>query len=187
MRRITLLFILLAVLIAFAKPSARLPLPKELQDHLPWFALDAKDSEKSYGGVLNNNKIKDIAKQRSSKRIVFAFFATWCIPCKEGLVRMSRNAAELEKRGILVVLINVGETDYSMIEEWAKAYLKEQWLFGFDQFQNLPEDFGLSKRGSDMPLPKTLILSPDLKPLLLLGTEGDDFPQILWNEPIADL
>jgi len=181
MYKITWLFILLAALAAFSKPSERLSLPKELQGDLPWFALDVKDGEKSYGGVLNNNKIKDIAKQRGSKRIVFSFFATWCIPCREGLTRISRNAAELEKQGILVVLINIGENDYEKINLWANTYLKEKWLLGFDSFQNLPEDFGLSKRGSDMPLPKTLILSPDLKPLMLLGDEGDDFPQILWS------
>ncbi len=182
MRRLTLIFILLAVFAVLAKPSERLSLPKELGGDLPWIALDAKDGEKSYGGVLSSDKIKNIAKQRSRKRIVFSFFATWCTPCKEGLVRMSRNAAELEKRGILVVLINVGENDYIKIDEWAKAYFKEQWLLGFDSFQNVPEDFGLSKRGSEMSLPKTLILSPDLKPLLLLGEEGDDFPQILWSD-----
>jgi len=181
MRRLTPLFILLVAFAVFAEPSKRLSLPKELRGDLPWIALDAKDGEKSYGGVLNGNKIKEIAKQRGSKRIVFSFFATWCIPCKEGLARMSRNAAELEKRGILVVLINVGENDYIKIDEWIKAYFKEQWLLGFDSFQNVPEDFGLSKRGTQMSLPKTLILSPDLKPLLLLGEEGDDFPQILWN------
>jgi thiol-disulfide isomerase/thioredoxin len=177
-------FALLAVsaVFSFAGTSEKLSLPKELQTAtLPWFALEAKDGEGTYNGIINNDKLKEIAQRRNSKRIVFAFFATWCAPCKEGLSRMSLNAAELEKRGILVVLINIGENDYGKIDEWAKTYLKEQWLLGFDSFRNLPEDFGLSKRDSDMPLPKTLLLSPDLKPLMLLGNEGDDFPKILWS------
>jgi len=167
---------------SFAGSSEKLSLPQELQAaNLPWFALETKDGEGTYNGIINNDKLKEIARQRNSKRVVFAFFATWCVPCKEGLARMSRNAAELEKRGILVILINIGESDYGKIDEWAKTYFKEQWLLSFDSFQNLPEDFGLSKRGSVMPLPRTLLLSPDLKPLMLLGEEGDDFPQILWS------
>jgi thiol-disulfide isomerase/thioredoxin len=176
-------FVCLAFLANFSfaqsKLSERLPLPRELQGELPWFAVVAKDSEGTYNGILNKDQLKAIAKQKNSKRVVLAFYATWCIPCREGLAKMSKKAAELEKSGVLVALINVGEDDYGKIGKWINGYAKDEWLLGFDKFNNLPENFGLSKHGEDMPLPRTLLLDQDLRPLMLIGQEGDDYPQIL--------
>jgi thiol-disulfide isomerase/thioredoxin len=181
MRRIIFLLAILANFSFAAKPSEKLPLPKELQGELPWFAIDAKDGENSYNAVINSSKLKELAKQKGSKRVIISFFATWCIPCHEGLKLMSEKASELEKRGILVLLVNAGESDYSKVDEWLNRYAKKQWLVGFDKFSNLPESFGLSKETSEMPLPRTLTTTADLQPLMLIGQEGDDFPQILWE------
>ena len=181
MHRLTL-FIFLAALSVYAQPAEQLSMPKQLQGELPWFALDTKDGEKSYYGVLNNNKLKDIAKKRGSKRIVFSFFATWCVSCKESLILMNQKAAELEKNGVLLVLVNMGEQDFGKIDEWAKPFLRDEWFLSFDSFKNLSEDFGLSKPGGEMPLPQTLILDPDLRPVMLLGDKGDDFLQILLKD-----
>jgi len=169
---------------AFAqgKPSERLELPKQLQggEEVPWFALVTKDGESNYNGVLSKDKLKSIAQQKNSKRVVFVFYATWCVPCREGIARISGNSAELEKSGVLIVLINVGEADFVKSSKFVSTYIKDEWLFGFDKFNNMPEKFGLSKKGdAQMPLPKTLLLDQDLKPLLLIGNEGDDFPQLL--------
>jgi len=164
---------------AEGKQSERLLLPKELKSEIPWFALVAKDGENTYNGILSKDQIKSIAKQRNSKRVVFAFYATWCLPCREGLARLASNAVELEKSGVLVVLINVGEDDYVKTNKWVSEYMKNWWLIGFDKFNNIPENFGLSKHDSDMPLPKTLLLDNNLRPLLLIGNEGDDFLQII--------
>jgi thiol-disulfide isomerase/thioredoxin len=183
--RLALLSALLAVSagFSFAGASEKLPLSKELQAaKLPWFALDMKDGEGTYNGVINNNKVKEIARQRSSKRVVFAFFATWCLPCREGLRLLSKNSEELKNHGVLVVLINIGESDYIKTDKWIKEYAKEDWLLGFDKFNNLPETFGLTEQGVEMPLPATLVLDTDLRPLLFIGHEGDDYPQILWGK-----
>jgi thiol-disulfide isomerase/thioredoxin len=174
---------LIVPLFSFAKPSEKLPLPKELQaGELPWFALDMKDGEGTYNGVINNDKLKKAVKQRNSKRVVFVFFATWCVPCREGLKLMSEKADELKKRDALIVLVNFGEDDYGKIDKWVEKYAAENWLLGFDKYANLPENFGLAKQGGEMPLPKTLILDSNLRPLILIGQEGDDFPQILWSK-----
>jgi len=157
------------------KTSEKIPLPRELQSELPWFALVAKDDVGSFNGVLSKDKVKAIAAQKKSKRVVLSFFATWCLPCREGLVRMNKKAAELEKNGVLVVLVNVGEDDYNKVSKWLSGYAKDEWLLGFDKFNNLPENFGL-KRNGEVQLPRTLILDSDLRPLLLIGYEGDDFP-----------
>jgi thiol-disulfide isomerase/thioredoxin len=181
-------FVCLAFLpnFSFAEKSEILPLPKVLQvAELPWFALPVKDSEESYNGVLNKNKLKSISMQKNSKKVVLAFYATWCMPCKEGLKRMSNKAAELEKNGVLVALVNVAEKkfDFGKVNKWIMEYAKEGWLLGFDEFGDLPEKFGLTERGGEMPLPKTLLLDSNLRPLVLIGQEGDDFLQILLSEP----
>ncbi|MCL1967810.1 MAG: redoxin domain-containing protein [Fibromonadales bacterium] len=175
-------FVCLAFLANFSfaqKTSEKISLPHELQSELPWFALVAKDDAETYNGVLTKDKIKAIAAQKKSKRVVLSFFATWCIPCREGLARMNKKAAELEKNGVLVVLVNVGEDDYGKVSKWISEYAKDGWQLGFDRFNNVPENFGL-KRSGEMPLPRTLILDPDLRPLLLIGDEGDDFPNVAY-------
>jgi len=180
MRR--LIFFVFFVNFSFAEPSERLSLPGELQSELPWFAVITKDGEGTYNDILNKDKLKAFAKQKNSKSVIMVFYATWCIPCKEGLAKMSKKAAELEKNGVLVVLINVGEDDFAKTNKWVSGYLKEGWLLCFDKFNNIPENFGLSKRGSEMPLPRTLLLDKDLHPLLLIGQEGDDYPQIFYEQ-----
>jgi thiol-disulfide isomerase/thioredoxin len=181
MRRIMFLLTVLASFSFAAKPSEKLPLPKELQSELPWFAMIAKDDYATYNGVINRDNLKEFAKQKNSKKIIFSFFATWCVPCHEGLKLMSEKAGELEKSGTLVVLVNVGEDDFGKVEEWIKKYTKKEWLLGFDKFGNLPKNFGLSKQGVDISFPRTLLTDANLKPLMLIGQEGDDFPQILWE------
>jgi len=190
MRRITYLFILLLVLAAFSKPSEKLPLSKELQaGELPWFAFDVKDSNGTYEKTVNRDNLKELVRQKKYRKVVFSFFATWCIPCREGLKRMSESANELKKNGVLVVLVNVAERDldnYSRrkIDEWVRknGYFKEEWLLVFDKFSSSLEDFGLQKSGNEeAPLPRTLITDENLRPLMLIGKEEDDYVQILWK------
>jgi len=181
--RIAFSFMILFALVVFAKPSAKLPLPKELQgEELPWFAFDAKDEN-----TVNRDNLKELVSQRKYRRVVFSFFATWCVPCREGLKRMSDNAEALRKRGVLVVLVNVAERDldnYSRkkVDGWVRqnGYLKDEWLLVFDRFSNSLEDFGLRKNGSEeAPLPRSLVTDVNLRALVLVGEEGDDFLRVL--------
>jgi len=183
---------LLSALAVFAEPTKKLPLTNELQaEELPWFAFDAKDGKGTYEKVVNKDNLRDLAKQKKYRRVVFSFFATWCVLCRDGLKEISSHSAELEKKGVLVVLVNVAEKgmeSYSRkkIEEWARkeGYLVEGWLLVFDQFSNSLGDFGLQKSGSmeEAPLPRTLIADSNLRPLMLIGQEGDDYLQILLKE-----
>jgi thiol-disulfide isomerase/thioredoxin len=166
--------------------SERLPLPRELQGELPWFAMSEKDGKATCNGVLNKDKLKSVAAQRKSKRVILAFYATWCIPCREGLALLSKNASSLERNGVLVVLVNVGESDCGKTSKWVDGYAKEGWLLGFDKFSNLPESFGLSGKGEEMLLPRTLLLSMNLQPLMLIGLEGDDYTQLLSEQGLED-
>jgi thiol-disulfide isomerase/thioredoxin len=190
MRGIAHIFVLLLALAAFAKPTNMLDLPKELQsEEVPWFAFSSKDSYGTYKRTINRDDLKELAKQKKYQRVVFSFFATWCIPCRDGLKIISDNSEELKKNGIMVVLVNVAEKDlenYSRakIEEWMRqnGYLKDEWLLVFDKFSNSLSNFGLQKNGNtEAPLPRTLVADSNLRPLTLIGEEGDDYLQILWK------
>lgn len=179
MREITII-LLLFISLAFAQKSEILELPPELKSgELPWFALDTKDDRGYYNAVINNDKLKQIISQEKSEKIVFSFFATWCVPCKEGLKQLSNKASELKSKKIFVVLVNIGEANYGKTDEWVKLTTGRQWLLGFDKFANLPQDFGLIKIGEEMSLPRTLITDSNLRPVALIGNEGSDYIKLL--------
>jgi len=187
MRRITYSFVLLAALAIFAKPSEKLPLTNELNaEEMPWFAFNAKDDKGTYQKIINRDDLKELARQKKYRKVVFSFFATWCNSCREGLKKISENAGELKKRGVLVVLVNIAEQDlknfsYGKIDEWARQnkYFADDGLLVFDKYSTSLEDFGF---GEKTPLPRTLIADINLRPLMLIGAEGDDYLQLLLKE-----
>lgn len=183
MRRIAF-FVCLAILVnsSYAQKSQILPLPSELAVETPWFAMLTKDSYGGYNDVLNKDKLKSLAAQKKSKKVALTFYSVSCLPCREGLTLLNRQAAKLQENRILIVLVNVGDTNFVEVNEWLKKYAKEEWLLGFDKFGNLPETFGLAKQGNEISFPKTLLLDSNLQPLKLIGREGEDFPQILWEK-----
>ncbi|GBU24315.1 hypothetical protein R83H12_00943 [Fibrobacteria bacterium R8-3-H12] len=186
--RLTHILILLCAAVALAKPSVKLPLAKELQgEELPWFAFDAKDGNGTYEKTINRDNLKEFAMQNKYRKVVFSFFATWCVSCRVSLKKIVGYADALKKKGVLVVLVNVAENDlenYSRkkIDAWARQndFFRDEWLLVFDKYGISLEDFGLRKNGSDdVPLPRTLVADVNLRPLVLIGEEGDDFLRIL--------
>jgi len=159
--------------------SQKLPLTAQLKkDSLSWFvARDRNDKE-----PFTTNHIKALIGSKT-KRVALVFFATWCIPCREGIVRLRDNQAELDKNGVLVILVNAGEKkfDHGAIEKWAKNNGHEKWPVVLDKFGNILRTTGLNAGGEEIVFPKTILLDNRLKPLLLIGAEGKDWPNILWE------
>jgi len=174
--------ILLAALLpmlSFAEKTTRLALPDALKQGIipDFFVL-----EKNGINELYRDDIKDAVKKTNAKRVVLSFFATYCIPCKEEFAILKNNKAELEKRGILVYLIDVGE-DIRTQGSKASEMAGNTFPHYFDPNIILFKSFGLAKRGEDPGLPITLILDSNLQVIgLLKGKMGSDFPQVLWGE-----
>jgi len=61
-------------------------------------------------------------------------------------------------------------------------YLKDEWMLVFDKFSNSLDDFGLQKNGEEAPLPRTLVTDENLRPLMLIGNEGNDYVQVLLSK-----
>ncbi|MCL2208067.1 MAG: redoxin domain-containing protein [Fibromonadales bacterium] len=184
MKKNILALLLLSFTLSFAaadelERSQKLPLPAQLQkDAFPWFvARDKGDkdpfSKKHLEGLVGPQ----------TKRVALVLFATWCVPCKEGVVRLRESQAELEKNGVLVILVNAGEKkfDYPAIQSWIKENGSDKWPVVLDKFGNILKNTGLSTGSEDIIFPKTILMDNKLKPLLLIGAEGKDWPRILWE------
>jgi len=176
--RITTIIILLAVF-SFAEKSTRLALTSELRQGIipDFFVLEKNGIDELY-----RDDIKEAVKKTGAKRVVLSFFATYCVPCREEFAILKKSKGELEKRGILVYLIDVGEDIRSY---GAKASEMASGAFPcyFDPNVILFRSFGLAKQGEEPGLPLTLILDSNLQALgILKGQMGSDFPQVLWGE-----
>jgi len=171
-------FLLQTVYASELKHSEKLPLTPQLQKGaLPWFvARDRSDKEPF------SKKHLETFVGAQTKRVAIVFFATWCLPCREGVVILRDKQAELDKHGVQVVLVNTGENEVAKVEEWIKANGNKNWLILIDKFKNIQKNTGLiSSNDSEIVFPKTILMDRELKPILLIGAEGKDWPQILWE------
>jgi len=184
--RITPMAILLVALLpifSFAQKSTRLALPNELKQGIvpDFFVLEKNGIDELY-----RDDIKEAVKKTGAKRVVLSFFATYCVPCREEFAILKNNKGELEKRGILIYLIDVGEDIRSYgakVSEMAEKYAGGAFPCYFDPNAILLKNFGLVKKGEDPSLPLTLILNSNLQAVgILKGQMGSDFPQVLWSE-----
>jgi thiol-disulfide isomerase/thioredoxin len=175
--RIAVLFTFLMSALSFAD------LPEQLRgDVVPDFFVLAIDNETELG----RDDLKKIAAKPGVKRIVLSFFATWCASCREELAVLGRNKGELEKNGVRVYLIDVGESIHGKgaeVEKLVRQFAGDSFPFYFDPNANLLKKFGLiEKTQTKYELPIIVVLDADLKVLKVLREAGKDFPQNLWSE-----
>jgi len=184
--RITPMAILLVAMLSifsFAQKSTRLALTSELsQGIIPnFFVLEKNGIDELY-----RDDIKESVKKAGAKRVVLSFFATYCASCKNEFEILKKNKSELEKRGILVYLIDVGEdirSNGAKVSEMVEKHAGDSFPYYFDPNVILLKTFGLVKKGENPSLPMTIILDSNLQAIgILKGQMGSDFPQVLWGE-----
>ncbi|MCL2284237.1 MAG: TlpA family protein disulfide reductase [Fibromonadales bacterium] len=180
MKKIMLILLIAAQTFA-AEPAAEpeesqiLPLTSQLQKGMPWFVARTGNDKDAFTK-------KHLETYAGAQRVALVFFASWCIPCREGIVRLRDNQAELDKNGVQIVLVNTGENELSKIENWIKANGNEKWPVILDKFKNVQRNTGLiSGAETEIVFPKTILLDSKLKPLHLIGAEGKDWPSVLWQ------
>jgi peroxiredoxin len=69
------------------------------------------------------NKSLTLTQARDGKKAILIFWATWCPHCREELEVLRQKADAIKKRGVQIVLVDVGET-----KEEASSYLKHQQI-----------------------------------------------------------
>jgi peroxiredoxin len=157
--------------------SVRLPLPEQLnRDILPHFSAKDRNSE----NVFQRRHLERMITP-DIKRVALVYFATWCMPCAKGAAELRKAKDELKRRGVLAVFVNVGEKDTESVRKWLKEYGDPEFPLIMDARLQLAGPLGLLEPDGKIVMPKTLVLNSRLKPLFLLGAEGDDFPEILWR------
>ena len=156
-------------------------LPK-LQGIIPDFQVRTIDNAPG----LSRDNLKEKAKQAGAKRIVISFFATTCTSCRAEFTLLGRKTSELEKNGVQIYLIDVGESIHKLgdkVNEFVKEYAGDSFPFYFDPNGNFLKKLGLVKKNGDFELPTTVVMDSDLRVLgVLLAVSEDDYPQILWGE-----
>jgi len=159
--------------------SARLALPRQLAvETLPSFTVKAQDGVQLF---QKRHLEKMVAQDPKIKRVVLVYFATWCNPCAVGALKIKAAKETLRRNGVLTIFINVGETDLAAIRRWIKEFGDLGLPLVMDVKSQMVNTYGLTDPSGRMLMPRTLVLDRSLKPLFLLGTEGDDFPEILWR------
>jgi peroxiredoxin len=162
--------------------TAVLPLPKELAatEIIPHFSAKDRSGEEPFQRRHLENMVR---REPDVRRVALVYFATWCRPCAEGVRRLEKAKAELEANGVMAVLVNVGEGEENPepVHRWVRTYGAAEFPLILDIRKQLVGPYGLSEANGETVMPKTLVLDSKLKPLFLLGTEGDDFPEILWK------
>jgi alkyl hydroperoxide reductase subunit AhpC len=155
----------------------------QLQGTIPSFQLLTIENEPG----LNKDNLKENAKKIGAKRIALSFFATWCVNCAEELALLKKNANELQKNGVQVYLINVGESihkDGEKVSDMANKYAGDSFPLYFDPNGNLLKKSGfVQEKSGRYSLPLTIVLDSDLQVLsVLTAVNKENFPKILWSE-----
>jgi len=165
---------------ARSEPSVVLEMPKELSTTgiLPPFSAKDQNAER---GFQRRHLEKMLADDPKIKRVALVFFATWCKPCAEGAAKLKKARKLLKANGVLAIFINVGEKDAEQVRNWIKEYGDPKMPLIMDTKSQIAELCGLMGSNGIAVMPRTLVSDAKLKPLFLLGTEGDDFPEILWK------
>ena len=181
--RIAIILTALMSILCFGKEQSQKlgldTLPK-LQGIIPDFQVLTIENEPG----LNRDNLKE--KAQKTKRIVLSFFDSMCKNCMVEFALLKKNAVELEKNGVQVYLIDVGESILKMgdkVSEFVKKYAGDSFPFYFDPNGNLLKKSGLMAKNGSFALPLVIVLDSDLRVLgVLSAVSEDDYPQILWSE-----
>lgn len=170
----------LGVLISmsFATPTKKLPLPDHFDpgQTVPWFAVI--DGKTGYTPFNKAMVLKQIETQKSEK-VIFAYFATWCLPCAKGLKELAAQQAELDANKVSVFLIHVGDDETEKIEKWIQKHTNPDWPVLLDRFEVISKGWRFYKNKAE--LPRTLVLDSKLIPTAFYGEEGSDWPSVLYK------
>ena len=116
----------------------------------------------------------NFSKFRNGQSAIIFFWATWCPHCREQLKELNAKAGEIEKKGIKVILVDVGETDKEV-----RAYV-DKYKIAFEVF--LDEDNTVADKYSIIGVPTLFFIN---KKGVIKDTEHylpDHFEEILKKE-----
>jgi len=153
--RVAVCVLMLAILAAAAQsgePSVRLPLPKQLAaETLPPFTAKGQDPEQMF---QKRHLERMVAQDPKITRVVLVYFATWCAPCALGALKLKVAKETLKKNGVLIVLVNVGETDVASVRKWIKEYGDLGFPLIMDTKSQMVGPYGLLEANGRVVMPR---------------------------------
>jgi peroxiredoxin len=88
------------------------------------------NGQKPFDTTLSKNTGESsmVVDSRQGKRALLVFWATWCPHCFQELEKLNSMVPDIEKKGIKVILVDMGET-----KEQVNAYMKH-YRFNMESF-----------------------------------------------------
>jgi peroxiredoxin len=105
------------------------------------------------------------------KRSVVFFFATWCPHCRVQLKDLAVKKADLEKNGVVLVLVDIGEPK-SKVAEFLKGY-------GIDNDAFIDQDSFVSETYQVLGVPTLIFIGDDGKVRFVEYGLPDNYQEIL--------
>ncbi len=88
-----------------------------------------------------NGKEDNMTKARGGKKAILFFWATWCPHCRSELKRLNENVGEIEKKGIKLFLVDLGESKED-VQHYVDRYKVNLPIF-LDQDSTLSDPYGV--------------------------------------------
>lgn len=89
------------------------------------------------------------------KGVFLNFWGTWCEPCKEEMPHMEKMSQEYKEKGVEILAVNVGESDFQ-VRTFMEQY-KLTFPIAIDSRKEVQTAYGIN------PLPTTFMISPEGK------------------------
>ena len=131
--------------------------------------------------LLNNNKavgLERTLKQEKVKGVVLSIFGTYCMACVKGVQLLNDNKDQLEKKGIIVLLVSYMEAS-DIVEKWAREKGIKLITLN-DKFGEKLKAYGMSQKDK-ATLPKTFLIDKKMNILSILESEGEDYISVIMD------
>lgn len=89
------------------------------------------------------------------KGVFLNFWGTWCEPCKEEMPHMEKMSQEYKEKGVEILAVNVGESDFQ-VRTFMEQY-KLTFPIVIDSGKEVQKAYGIN------PLPTTFMINPEGK------------------------
>jgi thiol-disulfide isomerase/thioredoxin len=167
MKRLLLFLVLISSVTSLSAATESFPTSGQtvVGEDAPWLSGWTLSDE-----VFNTKKV---FADESINRVALVFWASWCAPCKKGIIELNEHALELIDKGIKVVLVNSAEPEETVREFFYKK--DRPFTVVLDPYSKNRETYMPS------PLPKTILIGRDGKVEAIFGKEDTDYIQRIFD------